>query len=46
MLKHAALLGIGSGTGKLVVTDDDYIEKSNLNRQFFFRNEDIRVRYY
>jgi len=29
---------------QLVVTDNDLIEKSNLNRQFLFRPEHIRVR--
>lgn len=36
-LKNFAMMGIG----KLVVTDMDVIEKSNLNRQFLFRTKDI-----
>lgn len=42
MLKNYALLGIGCGTGGLVtITDHDLIEKSNLSRQFLFRQTDI-----
>ena len=41
-LKNFALMGAcSSGPGKLVVTDDDVIEKSNLSRQFLFRDKDI-----
>jgi ubiquitin-activating enzyme E1 len=40
-LKNMALMGIGCGTGKVTVTDDDVIEKSNLSRQFLFRDWDI-----
>jgi len=43
MLKNYALLGVGSSEkGGIVVTDNDVIEKSNLNRQFLFRPEHIR----
>ncbi|XP_071116037.1 ubiquitin-like modifier-activating enzyme 6 [Haliotis cracherodii] len=43
MLKNYALLGIGSGAkGKITITDNDLIEKSNLNRQFLFRPHHIR----
>ncbi|KYQ91301.1 ubiquitin activating enzyme E1 [Tieghemostelium lacteum] len=42
MLKNYALLGVGSGQqGMVTITDNDLIEKSNLNRQFLFRNSDI-----
>lgn len=37
LLKNLALLGVGSVT----VTDNDTIEKSNLNRQFLFRERDL-----
>ena len=44
MLKNFALLGIGSGeNGKITITDNDLIEKSNLNRQFLFRQHHIQV---
>ena len=43
MLKNYAMLGIGTGdSGLISVTDHDLIEKSNLNRQFLFREEDIQ----
>ena len=42
MLKNLALMGVGTeGSGKVVVTDMDRIERSNLSRQFLFRNSDI-----
>ncbi|KAL4558393.1 hypothetical protein LXL04_036593 [Taraxacum kok-saghyz] len=43
-LKNFALMGVSCGTtskGKLTVTDDDVIEKSNLSRQFLFRDWNI-----
>lgn len=45
LLKNFALIGLGAGEeGHITVTDMDYIERSNLNRQFLFRSPDIGVR--
>lgn len=45
LLKNFALIGLGAGEdGHITVTDMDFIEKSNLNRQFLFRPKDIGVR--
>lgn len=45
LLKNFALIGLGAGDeGHITVTDMDFIEKSNLNRQFLFRPKDIGVR--
>ena len=44
MLKNYALLGISAGKGSITITDNDLIEKSNLNRQFLFRPWHIQVR--
>ena len=41
-IKNFALMGLCCGAGGAVtVTDDDVIEKSNLSRQFLFRNTHI-----
>ncbi|KAM8914743.1 ubiquitin-like modifier-activating enzyme 1 [Spinachia spinachia] len=42
LLKNFALMGLGAGQeGQITVTDMDFIERSNLNRQFLFRSQDI-----
>ncbi|XP_028760249.1 ubiquitin-activating enzyme E1 2-like [Neltuma alba] len=41
-LKNLALMGVSCGSqGKLTLTDDDVIEKSNLSRQLLFRDWNI-----
>lgn len=41
-LKDFAMMGISTGSqGLLTITDDDIIEKSNLSRQFLFRDWNI-----
>ena len=41
-LKNFAMMGVAaSQQGRLTVTDDDVIEKSNLSRQFLFRDSNI-----
>jgi len=36
-LKTFSMMGIACGKGEVIVTDNDNIEISNLNRQFLFR---------
>ena len=40
-IKNFTMSGFGTLDSKLIITDMDTIEKSNLNRQFLFRNSDI-----
>lgn len=42
LLKNFAMMGVGANGGKITVTDMDLIEKSNLNRQFLFRPQDVQ----
>jgi ubiquitin-activating enzyme E1 len=43
ILKNFAMMGVACGeNGLLTVTDNDHIEKSNLNRQFLFRAHHIK----
>lgn len=42
-LKNFAMAGIGGGEkGEVIITDMDLIEKSNLNRQFLFRPNNVQ----
>lgn len=41
MLKNLALMGFATTSGTVHVTDMDQIERSNLSRQFLFRNQNI-----
>ena len=41
-VKNFALMGVCCGPkGKLIITDNDRIEVSNLNRQFLFRSDNV-----
>lgn len=41
-LKNFAMMGVGTDEkGLVTLTDDDTIERSNLSRQFLFRNSDV-----
>ena len=41
VLKVLHQLSVGQSNGSVTITDPDYIERSNLNRQLFFRERDI-----
>jgi ubiquitin-activating enzyme E1 len=41
LLKNLSAMGASTGTGRIIVTDMDTIEKSNLSRQLLFRDTDI-----
>ncbi|KAH7967635.1 hypothetical protein HPB52_001512 [Rhipicephalus sanguineus] len=41
LLKNFAMMGLGANDGLIHVTDMDVIERSNLNRQFLFRPDDV-----
>lgn len=45
LLKNYAMCGIGTdkAKGKIILTDPDIIEVSNLNRQFLFREKHLRT---
>ncbi|VVC39184.1 Ubiquitin-activating enzyme, catalytic cysteine domain,THIF-type NAD/FAD binding fold,Ubiquitin-activating [Cinara cedri] len=43
LLKNFAIMGVGCGNGKIIVTDMDLVKKSNLNTQFLFSNDDIQT---
>jgi molybdopterin/thiamine biosynthesis adenylyltransferase len=44
LLKNFVMIGAGSqSTGKIILTDPDFIENSNLSRQFLFREKHIRM---
>lgn len=42
LLKNFAMMGVSANGGQITVTDMDLIEKSNLNRQFLFRPQDVQ----
>ncbi|KAJ8981692.1 hypothetical protein NQ317_003413 [Molorchus minor] len=44
LLKNFAMIGVGTDDteGRIFVTDMDLIEKSNLNRQFLFRPQNVQ----
>ena len=43
LLKNLSMIGVSSRGGKIIVTDGDSREISNLNRQFLFSEEDVTL---
>ncbi|XP_049268864.1 ubiquitin-like modifier-activating enzyme 1 [Rhipicephalus sanguineus] len=41
LLKNFAMMGVGACEGCIYLTDSDKVQRSNLNRQFLFRAEDV-----
>ena len=41
LLKNLSAMGVGRAKGKIILTDMDTIEQSNLSRQLLFRDADI-----
>ncbi len=42
-IKMLAMMGVGcSKDGIIYTTDNDWVEISNLNRQFLFRKDDVK----
>ncbi|KAL1140470.1 hypothetical protein AAG570_000402 [Ranatra chinensis] len=42
ILKNAVMMGVGVGDGSVLVTDNDLVHKSNLNRQVLYRPRHVK----